>query len=983
MKTCLAILLSALATFSVAQRDVERVLAKAQTAYREGRDAYYDGDYAYARQRLETSLAFWRKLPGHDTARAYAKTHWALADAYRRLRVHDKALDAYDSTEQAYRCLPRRDDLDFADIDFDRARVYSQMYLPHRAMATYASVRTVYAASFGAQSREVAQLDMNVGLDLVKAGEYRAAEERLLRALDIFRITSDSLSEDFNRVYGNLGYLYAKLGDHHRALRYGRQALRIKLHNYDAYHPSVAKYHNNIAKALAALGRYEEAIPYGEQSLEVARRSLGDSHPTTAGAYGDLSGLLADAGQYRRARRLLVTSNRLMADAYVPTHPYRVAGVHNLGLLEEEAGDYEAALRAYREARALIELRDEPLPSHLAEVQVRIASVYCLRGQPDSAVAALRSALGMLMGKDGLPGYRDAVADEPVTLEVLRALALSYLAFPRFETDTAACRAGLEASEAGAAVARRLRAGFPSEEARQLLREQLSDLYGSGIEASHNLYALTGEASWLERALVLSNESKAALLRDRYRATEMQRLVNLPDSTISLLHELAARVRASAHGSAEYLKSAEALEQAQRTVRRTYPRYAALLGSGEPLDVGAVRAALAPTQQLLDLVVHNDQLMVTAISREGVEGRKVRLPESFASWLAEAKQLGQVDRHDEQCRAAQLRALVALHDVLFPPELLLADRLVVCPDDHLAGLAFDALIDGDNGSDWRDQAYLGLRHAMSIAWAPELILQPSAAPIAGSQSREVLAFAPTFGGAGAGTERSTLGPLIFAGREAANLSKHFTSRVVVGAEATKARFLAAAGEARVLHLATHGTIDGDDPLRSALHFAASAADTNVLTAAEVYGLRLDAELAVLSACHTADGKVWNGEGIMSLSRAFSFAGVRSIVATQWLANDRSIATLIDHFYASLARGKAKDLALREGKRAYVSSADALTSHPAYWAGLRLEGNVEPIDMNYSTTWWNAGGLVLVLVGVAGWSLFRKRAKAYHSHRYIR
>lgn len=81
------------------------------------------------------------------------------------------------------------------------------------------------------------------------------------------------------------------------------------------------------------------------------------------------------------------------------------------------------------------------------------------------------------------------------------------------------------------------------------------------------------------------------------------------------------------------------------------------------------------------------------------------------------------------------------------------------------------------------------------------------------------------------------------------------------------------------------------------------------TTLTLYNMEIPAELAVLSACETGYGKLERGEGIMSLARAFAYAGCLSIVMSHWLVDDRASAQLMDHFYRYLSEGLPKDEAL--------------------------------------------------------------------------
>ena len=108
----------------------------------------------------------------------------------------------------------------------------------------------------------------------------------------------------------------------------------------------------------------------------------------------------------------------------------------------------------------------------------------------------------------------------------------------------------------------------------------------------------------------------------------------------------------------------------------------------------------------------------------------------------------------------------------------------------------------------------------------------------------------------------------------------------------------------------------------------------------------------MSACNTGYGQLAEGEGIMSLGRAFLYAGCKSVVISLWLANDLSTKTIMQYFYQQLSQGKSKNESLRQAKLSYLESADALRAHPYFWANLVAVGDMHPLskDKNNTKTW---------------------------------
>ena len=109
-----------------------------------------------------------------------------------------------------------------------------------------------------------------------------------------------------------------------------------------------------------------------------------------------------------------------------------------------------------------------------------------------------------------------------------------------------------------------------------------------------------------------------------------------------------------------------------------------------------------------------------------------------------------------------------------------------------------------------------------------------------------------------------------------------------------------------------------------------------MPAKDLYQMSLSADMVVLSACEAGGGKLINGEGIIGLVRAFTYAGARSVVASQWLAGDQSTAELMIEFYRQLQKGLPKDKALQAARLHLIRNYPA-QAHPFFWAGFRLYG----------------------------------------------
>ncbi|MFH1016781.1 MAG: CHAT domain-containing protein [Pseudomonadota bacterium] len=176
--------------------------------------------------------------------------------------------------------------------------------------------------------------------------------------------------------------------------------------------------------------------------------------------------------------------------------------------------------------------------------------------------------------------------------------------------------------------------------------------------------------------------------------------------------------------------------------------------------------------------------------------------------------------------------------------------------------------------------------------------------------------------------------LPFAEKEVAAIAWDFPRiETLTGKKATKQWIEAHAEEFNVIHLASHGEFDPINPLFSAILLAASKTGSGNLSAEEIFGLKLNADLVTLSACQTGLAKIEGGDELIGLNRAFLFAGTHSILSSLWRVNDVSTAVLIKHFYRNYVRA-SKAESLRE---AQLKVKDYYP-HPSFWAAFFLTGD---------------------------------------------
>jgi CHAT domain-containing protein len=250
-------------------------------------------------------------------------------------------------------------------------------------------------------------------------------------------------------------------------------------------------------------------------------------------------------------------------------------------------------------------------------------------------------------------------------------------------------------------------------------------------------------------------------------------------------------------------------------------------------------------------------------------------------------------------------------------------HIVIVPDGALHGVNFETLpVDGPKRHYWIEDA--------EVQIAPSLasLTTTKAAP---SEVRSLLLI-------GNPSPRAPEYPALgYAAAEMTDIAKHFETRAVSsydGVNASPASYRMARPEQfSFIHFTAHATANIESPLDSAV-ILSGPDQAYKLYARDVAARPLAADLVTVSACRSAGGRTYSGEGLIGFSWAFLRAGARRVVAGLWDVDDRSTAELMDRMYGALAAGDPPARALRRAKLALIAEGGA-AARPYNWGPFEM------------------------------------------------
>jgi CHAT domain-containing protein len=888
------------------------------------------GNFSQTLEFFQRSLALTEPL-GDKSAIASALVN--IADVHQLLGNFAQALVSYQKSLAMFEALG------------DKSRTgatLNNMGMVHSQQGNHAQALDHFQKSLalsealGNKARIPSTLN-NIGLVQHDRGNYGQALDHFQKALTVFEARGDK--QGTAMTLSNIGRVHRVQGNYARALESYQKSLALSEALGNKY--GIALVRHNVANIHRLQGNYAQALESFEKSLAI-REAMGDK----AGIASTLNNL----GQVHRVQRNYVRALEYFQKSLVLSEAMgNKRGISNalesIGRVHYSQGSLGPAMEHYQKSLALNEAMGDK--AGVADTLNHIGEVYETQGHYSQALDVASRAAALA----GQIGHVEALWKARLAAgAAYRALNQPAQAQPAFE-EAITIIEKVRANVAGGG-------------------EEQQRFFESKVSPYHAMVSLLTREGRSAEALAFAERAKARVLLDvlqsgRVNVTkamtreeqEQERQLNSQLVTLNTqISRETTRPQADQGRlidlKAQLQKARLDIEAFQTNLYAAHPELRVQRGEAQPLRLEDAAALLPDARSaLVEYVVTDDQtyLFVTTKLANQVkpEVQVYLLPikrdeltkqtESFREQLA-ARDLG--------FRASALK----LYDLLLKPaqrQLKGKTNIIIVPDDKLWDLPFQALL---------VTADQFLIQEAAIAYAPSLTVlremmtrrkKNDAASATLLALGNPLLGKETIERARLAVRDEKLDPLPEAEQEARSVGQLYgaqRSKVYIGAEAREDRAKAEAGQVRVLHFATHGTLNNASPMYSHLVLApGNKNEDGLLEAWELMQLDLKADLAVLSACETARGRFGAGEGMIGLTWALFVAGVPSTVVSQWKVESASTRDLMVSFHRGISSppraGKTKATkteALRQAALKLLKNPE--TSHPFYWAGFVLVGD---------------------------------------------
>ena len=832
---------------------------------------------------------------------------------------------------------------------------------------------------------------------LVEHENGNFAEE--IKAYNESLMSVEAAGDKFNiaNTYLNIGDAYKSLGDDDTALEYFLKSKGIYIETQGSDSPWVGRIWFEEGRIAYNKKQYLDSKANFEHALEILRSDTAISNdpfwkPIIILALRGLAEVNMQLGELENATKLAEESIEIQdsIQTFERFSPY-----NTLGQIQLRKGEYAKAIDNFNIAIQEAQTEFEVYQKHeeVANQYYALASAYEQMGDGAKALEQYQQAL--------IKGCFDfnstQISDNPEPDQFINKLSGMKILEAK-----ARCLYGMsgpgnnnidlahQTCQAGEKLIAGLRESILSQSSKLQFASNARTMLELGLVVGDSCFKQTNDQKILAQSFQYLVSSKALSLLESILAKQATAISSLPeelrDQLTDYRNDLAyyqRRINTEKQKGAnadlgriekweqENFKLKREFESFEADLVNRFPEYKASKKQVQEIMVDAVKQHAAKQNALLlDYFIGEENSFVFAISGDLVQLRKFEALSKWQAGLFELLNLIQQPPYTDSFVADQKilsdRAS-RLFDLLLKPELSGAsdgvERLIVIPDNILGYLPFEVLITSpaiqpDLPKTW---AFLFKDYSIQYHFSSSLLLNPL--PKGDAIQTRFLGMAPSFSD-GPTTEKRTcdelnLYNLACSGEEVNRIQSIMGGEVITGIAADTKRLFQKTGGVQVLHLATHACVNPVDPLLSRIFFADKPLDQYSLL-----GLDLNAELVVLSACNTADGKLYPGEGISSLGRGFYQAGCPSLLTSLWSVDDCATAELMAGFYEELDKGVDKDAAIRAAKLKFLESAPKAQQHPYYWAAFVMIGEADGLTAKWTFKyWWLFGGLfILGLIG---------------------
>jgi CHAT domain-containing protein/tetratricopeptide (TPR) repeat protein len=882
----------------------------------------------------------------------------------------DKALKTFDFAISQAKVSDNDNILVKANLLNSRGNLYIELNQFQNAYRDYKSSLDLMLKMKGSYEEHIATSYNNVGVVHHYLGDFDSANYYYIVAKDQYVKMYGINHPHVARQLYNIGQVYSIRGYYDEALANYQKALEIRVATHGENHVEVAKLYGAIGQLYQELLHYDKAlINYKKQNL-ISKNLYGENHPFLAESLNDIASILQTKKQYDQAKKNYHLAYELRKSHYTENHLDVARSTYNLARFyleidnpkealiwatknrniilkvqgKEESlkmqdalellGDVEAALgnsqnaiNYYSKALTLYEKNFHPSHWKLAQVYSKMAEVIALK-DPGKAREIYNKAVALAQNIGYDETFQVNKIIHPKYVDVLFERA-------KFYRQNEMWIEALSDVKKIISLLPQIRKSFLFDNSKLILSEHYREVFEIGVESCWRLYNQTKISEYINQAHLFIEGSKQNVLFEEVHHYSNLQVSGIPAEIIAEEKKVKADLAFLLQETFDYGEDEQIIEKLKiaeikwlefsEKIKKLYPGYYNLKYNAQPPTLEQLSEKLKPQQSLIQYFVTEEAIFSIVVNKEESHFFRTENTSSIRNAVEDLIQNIKTNNSKDYFT----NALFIYNKIFAELEQYLKNEVVIIPDDFLNALSFESLVLEKTNKKLKE-SYLIWKYNIQYAASASLFIHQSKHQ---NKLKHLLAILPYH----QSNETMHSGMLPGTVKEISFLKKFFKVNTLEGEGAKVANLEKLISNYDILHFATHAFLDDERPMNSYLQLQGEK-----FYASTLYQLQTNASLVVLSACNTGVGKVSRGEGSMSLSRGFSYAGCNNIIMSLWSIPDKSTAEIMQSFYKNLSRKRPKSEALRAAKLEYLENNIAHASMPFYWAGIILQGNNDDI-----------------------------------------
>ncbi|MDA3954743.1 MAG: CHAT domain-containing protein [Bacteroidales bacterium] len=922
----------------------------------------------YYQSQSDSTLFYWKKAMRireevlGEKHTDVAKSYHNIGNVYNSRNEYDLALQYFFKSLKIWEELFGNKNIYLANNYIGVGIVYNNKNEYDLALEYYSKALEMYKSLFGEKHPGVGNSYNNIGNVYNSRNEYDLALQYYFKALqvrkELFGENNTSVADNYN----NIGVVYNNKNENDLALDYFLKAIQIKKDLLGEEHTSVAISYINVGSIYDQKNEYDKALDYFFKALQIFKKLYGENHIYVADAYNNIGVVYYHKNEYDMALKYYFKTLQIKKDLLGEKHTSLALSYNNVGIIYWNKNEYNYALQYYQKAIACsFRNFNDTL------------NIY--------SIPIIKDYLNWEYLLEALQAKSNILANNNKDLTGFKKLSGQELALRHYHAcDT---------------LINLVRQEITTKSDKLALGELATEVYQGAIDVCYKLIE-QGDKKYVSQfkdlAFYFSEKNKSSVLLEALAGAEAQKFAGIPDTLLQKEHTLQIdislykRIFAEQPDSAQEIIFNDKLFNANRQYDKlitdfenNYPNYFELKYNCKPASVEDIQEILDDKTAMISYFTGDSTITIFTITQNSLDINTVPNIDNFADTIKYYRN-GLIYTNSKKFAETYKNYAYKFFKKLIPETIHEGIKnLIIIPDAELSMIPFETLLTEQAGEkDWKELPYFIKKYNISYSYSANLFyktfLKEMAKKIETTHLKDWLAFAPVFddsntagltlrtrellsefdsemndsiGTRGRLIDGGYVSPLPGTETEVQEIFKQFEEKgkkaLVQIKKNANEDFIKSGGlkDYKYLHFATHGFVNTEKPELSGIFLAqdSTLSEDGILYSGEIYNLKLNADLTVLSACETGLGKIKKGEGLIGLTRALLYAGSKNIIVSLWKVADDSTSDLMIDFYKNLLEEEQEkqefSQALQQAKLKMID--EGKYAHPFYWSPFILIG----------------------------------------------